>query len=305
MYCRNCGNECRDGLKFCPKCGAPLNRERMQPETAVPVGPEIRTKRNTAAILLGVIAAALAVVLILQNLSILPSLGASETGSASSDVGYSTPEETARAFTEAIAANDLEGALSLFACNQMAENYDFNAGMEWYHTWNPGMQMPFSSEDTLYADINEKSLENSAAWQIGCMMFSREGKEEYMSGSLVSPENGDASGIVSDIQNACSLDNLSSFKLERMDYSNPERQLSDSAQTGWESQCEIYGADERVEYVILYSYNGDTYAGGMTLLRYGENWYIQFLSAPLAGQNAYGWLTLADEEEYLEMAGGQ
>ena len=43
----------------------------------------------------------------------------------------------------------------------------------------------------------------------------------------------------------------------------------------------------------------------MTLLRYGENWYIQFLSAPLAGQNAYGWLTLADEEEYLEMAGGQ
>lgn len=305
MFCKNCGNELKDGLKFCPKCGSPVMPER-QPEEVVYARPEGEKKRNMniSSIILGVLAAALAVILVLQNLSILPSLSGSR-GAISSDVGYSTPEETAQALADAIAANDLDAAISLFACNQMAENYDYAAMMEMYQSWYPGMAMPFSSEDTLYTDINKKFLERNAASQIAYMMFSLEGETEYMEGNVIRPDDGDVSEMISDMQSACDLDNLSSFSLERMGLANLELQLSESAQESWERQCEIYGADERAEYIVQYSYNGNSYIGGMSLYRYGEDWYIQSLSATIAGQNSFGYLAPADEEEYLELTGGQ
>ena len=50
----------------------------------------------------------------------------------------------------------------------------------------------------------------------------------------------------------------------------------------------IYGADESTERVALFSFEGNYYYLGFTLLRYGDNWKISSQTSPLAGTSALG-----------------
>ncbi len=261
--------------------------------------PNPKKQKNTPAIILGIIAAALAVLLVLQNLSVIkPLINPAEQ---TRDVGHSTPEETAAAFADAIAKKDLDVAVSLFACNQMAENYDFAGMINRLQSWLSTMTMPYPSEGTLFTEINKEFQKNDVLKQIANVVFSLEGEEDYMNNSYVSSNEKNVNEIVSDMENACDPEELSTFEFVRMDVSNPELQLTEQNRTNQAKVSEIYGADDLMEYTVLYSYNGQLYAGGMTFICYEDDWYIYALFASLAGQSTYGYLTPTTEQEYSEM----
>jgi hypothetical protein len=50
----------------------------------------------------------------------------------------------------------------------------------------------------------------------------------------------------------------------------------------------VYGADEETERVALFSFEGNDYYTGFTLLRYGLGWKISSQTSPLANTSALG-----------------
>lgn len=62
MLCPNCGNELRDGARYCPACGADVAATAEAPAADAPTPPAGTNRRMTIlVIVLAVIAAALAI----------------------------------------------------------------------------------------------------------------------------------------------------------------------------------------------------------------------------------------------------
>jgi hypothetical protein len=71
------------------------------------------------------------------------------------------------------------------------------------------------------------------------------------------------------------LENLETLELVRIDISKPDIQFSERSKRNTERFYKnVYGCDEKIEYIVLYKNNGKYYVGGITVLRYGTNWYI-------------------------------
>lgn len=287
MYCRNCGNKIRSDEKFCPRCGSPVLRQQGI------VGDRKQGKNHREGIknicLFGIIVV-LILFLILQNLSILPILSGRETY-ITKDTGCDTPEKTAEAFVEAVADGNIEKALSFFACNQMADNYRFEYQIDRLLVWIPGGFCSYPSEEKVFREINKGELYGEAVSQIGNLCFSLQAYEEYMSRVPISLE--DDENIVEKMREFCDLKALETLRIKEIEYAGPDTQSEEV----YDKAARIYGADERVEYEILYEYDGEMFKGGMTFLRYEEKWYIESLIAASTGQNALGYLIPAESEE--------
>jgi len=99
---------------------------------------------------------------------------------------------------------------------------------------------------------------------------------------------------------ALNVQNLKSIELVRFDIFNPENQFSERGRKYIDIQKEIYGLDEKVDYTVLYKNNGKYYAGTMTLVKYGNNWYILNLNSIYANWPSSGALeTVSGVVDYL------
>ena len=300
MRCQKCGNEVAEGLRFCTKCGAQME----QPASGSVPGEKTGKSKKipTGTLVASILAAALAVILILQNFFGLPLAGGK--GGSTADVGYSTPERLMEEFGKSIAANDLNGAVAMFGCGLRAENYDCGAMIERVRAWMVNFPMPFASTDTIFTDANREQLRGNAASQIGSMCFSLQADEAMLTGNPLYEGDSDLDDISDGIVDASTLDELKTFRVLRIDYAMPDMQDSETHQKNLKSNCDIYGCDEIEDYGVLYEYDGETYAGSVSLMRYGDKWYISGLSSALIGTASFGFLTPADEDEYLQMTEG-
>ena len=277
-YCLYCGKEIKEGAGFCSQCGRDLSG--LESENSIELGKTHKSKKN---LLWGFIIVALIVILILQNLLIVPLFRGEEVNSYSYH-GYETPEKVMEAFVKELSRNNLEEAMSLTACNKMAENFKFDSYMDYSQSWIPSSSYSFPSTTQLFQNVNEES-------------FSIQADGKYLEGIPIVAEN--AESISSELESACDLEQLDTLQIQRMDYSNPEQQNEET----WAGQTEWLGAEEIREYTILYNYGGKSYGGGVHLIRYGGMWYIQDLVAVLANQDASGYLQKMSEEEYTQFAG--
>lgn len=292
MFCKKCGRQIHAGEKFCRECGEPV--------------PEVRkTNGGKRGWLPALIAAvALAAVLILQNLSVLPLI--TDIGVRSQDnqeTGYATPEKTISSFAEAIASNDINGALSLFACRHMTENYDYSSWVERLQAWQPNSRYSYPSPEGIFREATYEIMRGDAAQQIFNLCFSLKADDEYLEMKPKSIFEGDLNQILSDLEEITDLDQLGTFQIIRMDYTMPEAQNSSANQENVRRMCETYGAEDVAEYSVLYGYGGQTYYGGVTLIQYEQKWYIDYLRGMFANQNAYAYLEPMSEAEYCERIG--
>ena len=329
MKCEVCGSELREGVRFCGKCGAPVkdleepddsvfqsageydfgpeyseeaeyseepesgaeNVERSggsgysdasdrETETELPERSARRTERRRPLLISGIVTIVLAVILVLQNFAGLPLVRELTGGGIPADRGCSSPEKLMEEFGKAIAANDVDRAVSMFAVSHMTENSDFRKQIEYMGAWYLGMGYP--AENSIFRKTNAICGRGTAARQIANLCFSLEAKEEYLQ-----------------------MTPLYTFRVVRVDAvpydpeSNSAR--SSSAQTFWEEGAKFYGADEMVEYGVLYEYGGNTYRGAVSMVRYGSTYYIQNLYSSYLGWGYEVYLAQMDEEQYLEL----
>mgnify|MGYP001622885548 CR=1 FL=1 len=298
MFCRNCGSEMADGLNYCPKCGTPIvNKAAMSPSKAA---EQKGKKKNKGTLVLGLLSAFLVTILILQNLSIIPLFLSNQT----KEKGYSTPEEAAEAFADALSDKNVEKALSCFACDLIAENFDFEDYMNRIAAWQPNTY-PASNE--IFIENKRAEITASAARQIANLCFSLNADEKYLQGEIIpaakdSDDPGQsADAIAREIENACDLTDIDSLKIVRMDLAGAENQQSETGRNAAIKNAHTYGADMWSDYYVLYEYNGQTYLGGMTFYQYGDQWYINTLNTVYGNQTSYGYLTKIEEEEYLSL----
>jgi hypothetical protein len=80
------------------------------------------------------------------------------------------------------------------------------------------------------------------------------------------------------------IKNLKLLELVRIDIWRPDLQFG---QRGKENAIRQYvktfGCDEKIDYTALYKINGRYYDGGVTIVRYGTNWYIESLHSLYLG----------------------
>ena len=291
MYCRKCGHQINAGESFCRECGESV--------------PVVRRAEKASGgkkgwLPMGIIAAALAVILILQNLSVLPLMINKGNGSKyGREIGYATPEETISKFAEAIADNDTDGALALFACRHITDHYDYAAYIERMGAWQPNARYVYPAPEGIFRESTYAMLRGDAAKQIFNLCFSLKADSEYLEMTPIMAE--EMSQVIPDLEEFTELERLNTFRVVRMDYTKPEIQNTLQTREVYKKAAKTYGAEDSIEYSILYEYGGQTYFGGMTLIQYGEKWYIQSLIGALAGQTSFAYLEPMSEARYCEI----
>lgn len=148
MTCNHCGLEIGENEKFCPRCGAPAGSPPPASgysPAPVPAGPAAKGK-NRAAFLWAAAAAALAVLLLLQNLGLVGLIAGSGTknhenkSSVRAQVegaGYDSAEEAVEAYIDALCEGDVAAMLSTFAVETYIDSYDTKAGLSFVGAWLP------------------------------------------------------------------------------------------------------------------------------------------------------------------------
>lgn len=159
MTCNHCGFKLHENAKFCPQCGAPAGSSFPSAEGA-PASPpasfskSTKKQKNRAAALWAITAAALAIILLLQNLGLVGLVtdsaakisGKRGPGLAQVEgTGYDSAEEAVKAYIEALRQGDVQAMLSTFAVETYVDSYDTKAGLGLTGAW-----LPVSSFDGAY-----------------------------------------------------------------------------------------------------------------------------------------------------------
>lgn len=210
-----------------------------------------------------------------------------ESTSASAD-------EAVRTVAARLAAGEVDGAFESFAVTRLAQNWDQVAYLERLRAASP--QDPPNPRDPFFE-------ESFTLYRLGQIA----GQLRYLALSLTVPEeladvldyrtlplNDDLTAQqVVDGMMVGNLEGLTVDRVEPVALTQSERYQESMAPLR-----QIYGADELLEYGVLYSYQGQTWMGGATALRYGDRWLLLSLQSPMINQSSSGALTRATAEEF-------
>jgi len=205
---------------------------------------------------------------------------------------FSTPEAAIQYFIERVKAGDYEGAMAACAVDEITEGYDYEAQVERLQAMM--LSMPYlPAEYELYSAYNASSFETQILRQLACMAMSVTLPDDYsafLDGTALYGESIDAGDVVED------MNPEDFFEIEIVDIGQNERTDEDAYLDSMEEQAEIYGAEDMTAYDVLYDIGGDYYAGGMTLLQYGDGWRILWLNDALLNQPVSGALIPLDSK---------
>lgn len=241
---------------------------------------------------LGIVFAGIAVVLIVLLIVFVMTL-------TSNGVDTSSPENLVGSFYEKLKDQDMEGALDCFASEEAAENFDYESYVSFYDEENQSTLLP--SEDKNARLLNQRKLEGQAASQIESTLRVIGLGEESGQLSVQGVSPWQELGVeVEDYIEAVDSKNMDDLIVERVELAAQDTQNQDETQERLNQEAEVYGADERREYVALFTVGETSYIQGFTLDLYGEDWKIVSLTSELAGTSSYGIPTVADKSSDFE-----
>lgn len=299
MYCNKCGNKLGDDVKFCQNCGTPVGEVPIQykpiPGQSAASPPTYQSRGKIVTTIMVAIGAMFIGALVTYMFLNLRGTSIERTG----DIISKSQVEAANAFASAIASDDFETAIALFGCGRRAKSLDFSAYLERTGSWIPyNDEAGYPSDTDIFTKANQMRLQCNAVSQIQGMLFSLNADEEYLDGMMKT--DSDEGTLVAEISEYCSLENLDTFKIFRIDYAMPDTQNTNASIKNAESQAAIYGGQTIEDCTVLYEYNGKTYFGGMQFIQYEDGWYIYSATTLLGGQNGQGYLMEMSKSEYEE-----
>ena len=258
------------------------------PQPLHPTAPPATPRRSCA--LPWVLVAVLTVVAVI--LGALLATRAGGTGAASQR--FATPEEAIEFSTEQVADGDAAAALTAWAGDTQAENLDLVGTLERLRAFLPSDTTSLPSDDAFFVELAKTTRTGTAADQYRRLTLSLLLPEEVDLDTTTILEPGDVSA--QDIADALDSSRLASLRAERIDRADGPENAADH----FAEMAALVGADEAREYVVLYEWEGETYLGGVSVLRYGDEWSIAGLTATLAG-TPFGTLEPTTTDDYEDL----
>lgn len=212
---------------------------------------------------------------------------------------FATPEEAVRHVAGRLAEGDVDGAFQAVAITSPAQNWDQVAYSDRLRAITP--QDPPNPKDPFFTS-------SFTLWRLSQVG----GQIRNVALSLVLPEDLEA---ISDYQavpltddltaqtvvDAMQVGQLTGLTVEQVGVVALSE--SDRYQENMAQQLQAMGAQEMKEVGVLYGYDGQTYLGGATVVRFGERWLIWTLSSAMMNTEVSGALVPASAQDFQDALG--
>jgi hypothetical protein len=210
-----------------------------------------------------------------------------------------TPEDAVSAYVAAIAAGDVDGILAASAVDEMASGFDFQAYAERVQALIPVTSLA-PADYPMYAAMDRYQQAALLLGQVRNLAYGLLSDED-IDGSVIAPVDAARIAAFAAAVDPSQLAGLSVVddRFPVPDMATNERYLANA-----QAQAAIYGADELTERLTLVDLDGQTYALGLTLLRYGDRWLVASQSSPIAGTSSLGTAEPMTREEFDAQTGG-
>lgn len=217
-------------------------------------------------------------------------------------VTFKTPEEAITWYFEGITQADARKVLQACAIDEKAAGFRFDLYIEHVGYFLPSTLSP--ANDPLYVEVNKMQLAADSLNRAKGLLYGLLSDEE------VAKEFGEHRSIKMNPEMATAFMNdvdprrLAQLQVHRIDLPRRKLMQRDSYQKRAARLASIYGADERTERVVLFSFEQNYYYVGFTLLRYGENWKIEYQVSQMAGTSESGVPQKTTVEDYERLLSG-
>lgn len=181
------------------------------------------------------------------------------------ELGAATPEAAATQLVERLAARDFAGAVESFASVHMVDGYSFAETASASKGVGMGTWLPTDGYRSVDLGLRASAIAGelrSMVWQL--MVPGSDGRATTPVGDGVS-----GADLAADLDPA-ELGGLGVASLARV----PEVPSADVLPAA------TLGASERATLAVLYDTGRGTVMGGVSVLRYGDRWYVEHLIAP-------------------------
>jgi hypothetical protein len=220
------------------------------------------------------------------------------SGSAAAPV-FKTPEDAITHYFAGVAQSDVQKIKQAFAIDEMSEKFKFDQYAARLRAFLPTLsQSP--AEYPLYVEANKLQLSSQIFNRVKMFAYSLLSNEDVAEGATV-VLGADASTRMQQFIEDVDPKRLAQLELKKIGL--PDKQLMSNARylENAAKLAGVYGADEATERVALFSFEGNDYYLGFSLLRYGDNWKISSQVSPLSGASALGTPQPITVEEFEKM----
>lgn len=213
--------------------------------------------------------------------------------------GLATPEEAVAAYLDGVAALDVEQILGATAVDEVSDGHRFDRTIDRLGVFLPDLLAP--AEHAFYADINRAQLSGRVLSQARNLSYSLLALEPIEERIFKPVDTAWAKTFVVQVD---------PFRLDGLtveDIRFPVAGLlQDDRHIAWSAAvAETYGADEATERLALVAFEGNPYAVGFSLLRYGDTWKVLEQSSPLGQMDAVGWARPISIVDYITETKGE
>lgn len=294
MYCEKCGTFLPENAAFCSVCGNSVAKKEAAPEPVKTA--EKKRSGGKRQFLLGLLAGLLCCAIAVSALLLWPQGGGKLEGK-----GYDSPEEAVTACLEAMRDGDLGKAVSTFAIESYAENFDETAHLERVEVYNISF---IALEKDFGKDYNIALRYEAAAKTVYYQYLWFALKDTQYSElitdatTMLLPTENERRELLRTLADPATLERLQTLEirkimrpedfLEKEALSNYQREAN---QNNIEKMRQACGAEQITSRIARVRIDGETYLFYMDLVRYDGKWYI--LSEPGNVGNLMGVGSLA------------
>lgn len=281
MWCEKCGTAIPENAASCSVCGNPVTKKDAAPAPVKTA--EKKRSGGKRQFLLGLLAGLLCCAIAVSALLLWPQDSGKIEGK-----GYDSPEEAVTACLEALRDGDLGKAVSTFAIESFAENYDEAASLErtaiYNIAWN-ALEKDFGKDYTIA--LRHEAAAKSVYYQYLWFALKDTQYSELITDGITMqfPTESERRGLLRTLADPATLERLQTLEIREI--MRPEDFLEKAALSNYQSEVnqnniekmrQAYGAEQITSRIARVRIDGETYLFYMDLARYDGKWYI--LSTP-------------------------
>lgn len=203
--------------------------------------------------------------------------------SAADAADLTTPEKAVSAYLDAVARQDFNAMIAVSSAGRMGEAYNFSTHVNRVGMFMPSA-MPLPASGPFFVEINKAKFTAQIVQQVQFLIYGLMASDDILNGKPVRMESAAAAEFAGTVR----AERLAGLSLVKTGIPNASMQASERYQANAAQMMKSFGADEATERLALLSFEGQSFALGFSLLRYGEDWTVSSQSSQLAGTTASG-----------------